>query len=108
MYIQFLGGESRYGTQAVNYLINTSFKNNDSYSPLVYAEVDVPEDCTEYYGYINMKKALVDNLPEDVLSTIEWWYPEEIEPYLSDDASTDCTVRIEINIDGYAEIEKEV
>lgn len=58
----------------------------------VYAEVEVPEGASEDYGYITMKKAVLEKLPD--LKAIFWYDGQE--QFLAEDADADCEVYLDI------------
>lgn len=128
--IDFLGGESRYGTDSVNYLYD--YKTGGR---CIYAECTLPdtpeedpedpeyaedfEDLEDWerdmmirmynnqmsgddevYGYLTMKRAILEELPEDVAKRIEWTYGDD-DSWLDDcpQASVSCKVRVGINLD---------
>ena len=62
----------------------------DGYS--IYAEVKVPEGASEDYGYIAMKKAILEKLPE---LKADFWYDGQ-EQFLAEDADVDCEVYLDI------------
>lgn len=88
MMIQFFGGEGRC-YKSVNYLIGEDREKEIS----VYAEVEVPEGASDDYGYLTMKKAIIQCLPAEVLEQIEWFYDND--EYLPEDASADCDVYLD-------------
>ena len=49
------------------------------------ASVNVPEGASEDYGYIAMKKAILDSLTEAERKTVTFWYDGQ-EQYLADDS----------------------
>lgn len=80
--IQFEAGEGKHFDGGVNYLIGNG----------VYAEVAIPEGCSEDYGYLTMKKAIQERLPD---ANLAFWYDGQ-EQYLAEDANADCEVYVEI------------
>lgn len=62
----------------------------DGYS--IYAEIEVPEGASEDYGYITMKKAILEQLPE---LKADFWYDGQ-EQFLAEDANVDCEVYLDI------------
>lgn len=92
MMIQFFGGEGRC-YKSVNYLIGEDREKEIS----VYAEVEVPEGASDDYGYLTMKKAIIQCLPAEVLEQIEWFYDND--EYLPEDASADCDVFVDCDFE---------
>ena len=94
MMIQFFAGEGRC-YKSVNYLIGEDREKGIS----IYAEVEIPEDISDDYdltidyGYLTMKKAIIQCLPAEVLEQIEWFYDND--EYLPEDASADCDVYLD-------------
>lgn len=87
--IQFEAGTQPNGT-AINYL----FCDADNFR--IYAEVEVPENASEDYGYITMRKAVEEQLPGYIRKQIRFCYDGQ-EQYLAEDA--------EVQIDPYISIE---
>lgn len=92
MMIQFFGGEGRC-YKSVNYLIGEDKEKEIS----IYAEVEVPEGASEEYGYLTMKKAIIQCLPAEVLKQIEWFYNND--ECLEADASADCDVYLDCDFE---------
>ena len=90
--IQFLGGEGRC-YKSVNYLIGEDREKEIS----IYAEVEAPEGASDDYGYLTMKKAIIQCLPAEVLEQIEWFYDND--EYLPEDASADCDVYLDCDFE---------
>ena len=88
MKMQFEAGIGR-KYDGVNFLIGET----DNMS--VYAEVEVPEGASEDYGYLTMKKAILERLPD---AGIEFWYDGQ-EQFLAEDAAADCPVYVEIEVE---------
>lgn len=115
-YVQFEGGISRHGNHGVNYMLADGF----------YAEIPLPdardilegdelaefEEMDEYYqdkwysdhvsdvyGYKTMKRAILTELAKRGLPTddIAWWYSEDEEKSLEEDADVDEPVLVEID-----------
>lgn len=88
--IQFEAGTSRHDGSGVNFLVC-----KDSACPVtLYAEITVPEDASEDYGYLTLKAAILEQaaaagIPAEKLS---FWYDDQ-EQYLAPDASATGTVR---------------
>lgn len=99
MMIQFFGGEGRC-YKWVNYLIGEDREKEIS----VYAEVEVPEGASDDYGYLTMKKAIIQCLPAEVLEQIEWLYDND--EYLPEDASADCDVFVDCDFPSQEEIKE--
>ena len=89
MEMQFLGGEGR-RFKSVNYMI---CKDGDV---SIYAEVEVPENASEDYGYLTMKDEILRRLPEDVANSIVWFYDND--DCLEDDARANCDVFVDIDL----------
>ena len=89
MEMQFFGGEGR-RFKSVNYMI---CKDGDV---SIYAEVEVPENASEDYGYLTMKDEILRRLPEDVANSIVWFYDND--DCLEDDARADCDVFVDIDL----------
>lgn len=89
MEMQFFGGEGR-RFKSVNYMI---CKDGDV---SIYAEVEVPENASEDYGYLTMKDEIIRRLPEDVAKSIEWFYDDDSR--LEEDAKADCDVFVDIDL----------
>ena len=89
MKIQFEAGEGRHFDGGVNFLIG------ESEGLTVYAEVEVPDDASEDYGYITMKNKILSELTEAQKAGIKFWYDGQ-EQFLADDASADCEVYVSI------------
>jgi len=78
--VQFESGPGRTHPGTVNYLICLGL-------PALYAEIPVPDDAEEDYGYLNLKDKILEqaeNAGIDPL-TLEFWYDGQ-EQYLSDQA----------------------
>lgn len=88
MKIQFFAGNG------VNYLLG------EDNSSRIYAECAIPAECSEDYGYITMKAALLDAAKRNGIDTSSWffWYDGQ-EEYLAPDASASVNVSLEIEID---------
>lgn len=89
MEMQFFGGEGR-RFKSVNYMI---CKDGDV---SIYAEVEVPENASEDYGYLTMKDEIIRRLPEDVANSIVWFYDND--DCLEDDARAGCDVFVDIDL----------
>ena len=63
--VDFFQGEGRHFPGFVNYLLS-----QDGGS--IYAEIAVPDDASEDYGYLAMKKAILAGVPAG--TTVDWWY----------------------------------
>lgn len=89
--IQFFSGEGRYFTGGVNYLISDD--------KTIYAECAVPEGATDDYGYLTMKKGIINTLGLRGVGTddIEWFYDDD--RYLEEDADAECEVFLDIDIE---------
>ena len=105
MMIQFFGGEGRC-YKSVNYLIGEDREKGIS----IYAEVEIPEDISDDYdltidyGYLTMKKAIIQCLPAEVMEQIEWFYDND--KYLPEDASADCDVFVDCDFPSQEEIKE--
>ena len=98
MKIQFELGEGIYFRGPVNLLIN---QRETGFPPKsIYAECPVSEDVSDYYGYITMKKAILQEMEKRNLkiNNLEFWYDGQ-EQFLPSDASADCEVYVEIDVD---------
>ena len=97
MNIQFAAGEGIHFSGPVNYLIDTEAIGG-RYS--IYAECLWPDGTQEDYGYITLKKAILDEMEKRNLKTddFSFWYDGQ-EQFLSDDANADCEVYVDITID---------
>lgn len=88
--VQFEAGTSRHDGSGVNLLVC-----KDSACPVtLYAEITVPEDASEDYGYLTLKAAILEQaaaagIPAEKLS---FWYDDQ-EQYLAPDASATGDVR---------------
>ena len=87
--MQFFGGEGRVFKGGVNYLISDD--------KTIYAECAVPEQATDDYGYLTMKKAIIRAMESEGLDAdeIEWFYDDD--RYLEEDADADCEVYVDID-----------
>ena len=83
--IQFEAGQGQH-FDGVNLLRGEA----DGYS--IYAEIEVPEGASEDYGYLTMKKAILEKLPELMA---DFWYDGQ-EQYLAEDAEADAEVYLDI------------
>ena len=83
--IQFEAGQGQH-FDGVNLLRGEA----DGYS--IYAEIEVPEGASEDYGYLTMKKAILEKIPE---LKADFWYDGQ-EQCLADDANVDCEVYLDI------------
>ena len=83
--IQFEAGEGKH-FDGVNLLRGEA----DGYS--IYAEVEVPEGASEDYGYLTMKRAILEKLPE---LKADFWYDGQ-EEFLAEDAEADAEVYLDI------------
>ena len=81
--IQFETGTGKHFTDCVNFLVGEV----DGYH--IYAEVEVPEGASDDYGYIAMKKAILEHLK------VDFWYDGQ-EQYLAEDAEADAEVYLDI------------
>ena len=86
----FCGAEGRTYLGAVNALF--------SWDKSIYAECPVPEGASDEYGYLTMKKAIIEEMEARGMDTseVEWFYVEGIEDMLEDDADADCDVFVDI------------
>lgn len=87
--IMFEAGTGRHFDGAVNYLISDD-RN-------VYAECAVPEGVSDDYGYLTMVKAIREQLGNKA-NRYTFWYDGQ-ENLLEADASADCEVYTEIDVD---------
>ena len=87
--IMFEAGTGRHFDGAVNYLISDD-RN-------IYAECAVPEGGSDDYGYLTMVKALREKLGSKA-NRYTFWYDGQ-ENLLEADASADCDVYTEIDVD---------
>lgn len=85
MKVQFEAGTGRHFDN-VNFMIGTV----DGIE--IYAEVEIPEGASEDYGYLTMKKAILEKLPE---LKADFWYDGQ-EQYLAEDAEADAEVYLDI------------
>lgn len=83
--IQFEAGQGQH-FDGVNLLRGEA----DGYS--IYAEIEVPEGASEDYGYLTMKRAILEQLPELKAS---FWYDGQ-EQFLAEDAEADAEVYLDI------------
>ena len=91
MKIQFFVGDGNYYSGAVNYLTG----EGDGYS--VYAEVEIPDGASDDYGYLSMKKAIIDTATDCGIDTSAWvWQYDGQEQHLAQDASAHCKVYVEV------------
>jgi len=59
----------------------------------------VPDGASDDYGYLTMKKAILEKLESMGSSEdISFWYDGQ-EQYLAEDASADCEVFVDVCID---------
>lgn len=79
--MQFESGDGRHFAGSVNFIFGCG----------IYAEVAVPEEATEDFGYLTMKKAVMERFPE--LKAV-WQYDGQ-EQYLAADADADAEVYID-------------
>ena len=92
--IQFESGTGIYFNAGVNYMTG----ENDDVS--IYAEIAVPENTTEDFGYVTMKNAIItaaDKAGIDI-SGFTFWYDGQ-EQHLAPDASAKASVYVEIDTD---------
>ena len=78
--INFEAGESKNGTYGVNFMICLA-------DPDLYAEIAVPEECSEDYGYFNLKDEIIRLASEKGISAdqLSFWYDGQ-EDHLAQDA----------------------
>ena len=88
MKLQFEAGSGR-KYSGVNFLAG----EDDHLS--IYAEVEIPEGASEDYGYLTMKRAILERLPDAGLT---FWYDGQ-EHLLAQDAAADCPVYLEIGVE---------
>ena len=83
--ISFEAGTARYGNHGVNYMISDP---NAKMDPPLYAEIKVPEDASEDYGYFTLKDAIIAQADARGIYEFElsFWYSAEDEENLEDDA----------------------
>lgn len=86
--INFFAGEGNHFSGSVNYLRSTDGS--------IYAEIQVPEEASEDYGYLTMKKAIMNRLPG---ADIEWWYSQASEANLEADADVNAEVWTDIQVE---------
>ena len=84
MKVTFEAGTGLHYEDCVNFMLTADRK--------VYAEVAVPEDASEDYGYMAMKNAIAEAYAGT--EPLEFWYDGQ-EDKLSSDASADCEVYVE-------------
>ncbi len=87
--VQFMAGEGRNFQGGVNYLVSDDGR--------IYAEVKVPEDASDDYGYLTMAYAIqekADQIGLD-LNDYEFWYDGQ-EDSLEADADAECEVYLEV------------
>ena len=85
MRFQFEAGTGRHFDN-VNFMIGTV----DGIE--IYAEVEVPEGASDDYGYLTMKNAILEAVPD-----LKEDFPYDgQEQYLADDANVDCEVYLDI------------
>ena len=65
----------------------------------VYAEVKVIDGCSEDYGYLSMKKAILKEANKKGINTADWlfWYDDQ-EKFLENDADINTNVTVDIEI----------
>lgn len=89
MKMQFEAGEGR-KFEGVNFLLG---ENDDL---RIYGEIEIPEGCSDDFGYITLKNAIVKALEEKGIDTeIEWQYDGQ-EQFLEPDANAEGRVFVEI------------
>ena len=86
--IQFQAGP-RSGSETENYLLSKDRR--------IYASVLWPEGTAEDYGYLTMVKAIKESGVD--LSRYEFFYDGRDESWFSKDASADCEVTLDIDMD---------
>ena len=92
MKIQFFVGDGIHFDGAVNYLTG----EGDGYR--VYAEVEIPDGASDDYGFLSMKKAIIDMATDCCgIDTSAWaWQYDGQEQHLAQDASAHCKVYVEV------------
>lgn len=75
------------------------FRESDD-DPMIEAEIHVPTGASEDYGYLTMKKSILDMktdglIPADIVDNLVFPYDGQ-EQYLADDAGVDapCSVTV--------------
>ena len=86
--VQFSAGEGRHFNDSVNYLMSTDGS--------IYAEIQVPENASEDYGYLTMKRAILERIPH---ADIVWFYDAKNEALLESDADVDAEVYLDIQVE---------
>lgn len=86
MTISFEAGEGRNFSGSVNFM-----KSTDG---TIYAEVSVPDGASEDYGYMTMKKAILDNYAGN--DSLSFWYDGQ-EQYLAPDSEAETEVYLDID-----------
>ena len=82
MKMQFEAGEGKHFSGAVNFVFGNG----------IYAEIEVPEGASEDYGYITMKRAIMERCPD---LGAEWMYDGQ-EQFLAPDAAADADVYVDV------------
>lgn len=83
--MQFESGDGRHFAGSVNFIFGCG----------IYAEVAVPENASEDYGYLTMKKAIMERFGELEFSLEVSWQYDGQEQYLAADADADTEVYID-------------
>lgn len=86
--IQFEAGDGTHFPGGVNYLISTD--------RTIYAECPVPDERSEDYGYLTMKRAIL--AAYHGTEPLAFWYDGQ-EQCLDADASAECEVYVDIEED---------
>jgi hypothetical protein len=90
----FEGGEGRYFSyKGVNYLISDERTDGE---PVIYAEVLVPDNAFDEYGYQTMKDAVLSRLPAETAKSLTWFYGDDED--LPDDAHAECEVFVDLDV----------
>lgn len=90
MYLQFESGEGRYFNGGVNFIKGYDVATGEE----VYAEIATPEDCSEDYGYLTMKKAILKTLKDCGFKRKLRSHYDGQEQFLSEDADVDADVYV--------------
>ena len=90
MYLQFESGEGRYFNGGVNFIKGYDVATGEG----IYAEIATPEDCSEDYGYITMKKAILKALLDNGYKGKIRSHYDGQEQFLAEDADVDADVYV--------------
>lgn len=92
--IQFEAGTGKHFPGGVNYLVA-----GPGADVTIYAECPVPDECSDDYGYLTMKNAIIKAFEKagGDPGQLSFWYDGQ-EENLDPDAAADCEVYVDVDL----------